>query len=108
MEFEIYRLSHKKEIRTNNLRILGEEFVKNNRNKGQLVIDNKKIALQAVISNYNFKQNKMKMILCKNIYNKSCMFKNCDSLESILRISNYECNEILSKFENDILNEFEN
>ena len=42
MEVEIYKMTFKRNY-TNELIILGEEFVKNNKNKGFLIIDNKKI-----------------------------------------------------------------
>ena len=73
---------------TSNLRILGEDFVKNNINKGKLIINNKKLFFKGVISINNIKINKIKMILCKSIYNKSCMFKNCEWLESLSLLPN--------------------
>ena len=60
--------------------------MKNNRNKGNIIINNKKYPLKSVISINNLKKSKIKMIINKNIYNKSCMFKNCKLLESLSRI----------------------
>ena len=40
MDVEIYKMTYKK--RKNELVILGEEFVINNKNKGFLIINNKK------------------------------------------------------------------
>ena len=39
MEVELYKMIYKKENNITDLRILGEEFIKNNRNKGLLVIN---------------------------------------------------------------------
>ena len=89
MEVEIYKMTFKKRNNANELIILGEEFVKNNMNKGFLIIDNKKIKLNSKydISNVNFSQKKIKLVLNRNIYNKSCMLKNCESLESFIPFS---------------------
>ena len=103
MELEIFKLTHKKEIKANNLRILGEEFVKNNKNKGKLIINNKKYPLKVFISDYVLKERKIKMILRKDIYNKSCLFKNCDSLETVLELSDLNLEQ---NFENYNYNEF--
>ena len=64
------------------LRILGKYFCRNNRNKGNLIINNKKFYLQEFIEtkNINQKKIKIKMILNKNIFHKSYMFKDCESL----------------------------
>ena len=59
-------------------------MLKNNKNKGFLIIDNKRKKLNSKydVSNHNFSQKKIQMILNRNIFNKSCIFKNCESLES--------------------------
>ena len=92
MEVEIYKMTFKKRNNANELVILGEEFVKNNMNKGFLIIDNKKIKLfsKDEIFNNNFSQKKIKLVLNINIFNKSCMFKNCESLESFIPLSSEE------------------
>ena len=46
---EISKLIYKKEKNIYNIRILGETFVKNNRNKGKLIINNKKSRLKDII-----------------------------------------------------------
>ena len=43
MDKEIYKMTYKIENNIEELRIVGEEFVKNNRNKSILIINNKKI-----------------------------------------------------------------
>ena len=85
MDFEIYKMVYEKVNNKTALIILGEEFVRNNGNKGLLIINNKKIKLPpgGIISLNNIKKNKIQMILNINIFNKSCMFKNCEALGSL-------------------------
>jgi len=88
MEVEIFEMIYKISKSVNNLRILGETFVKNNKNKGYIIINNKKEKIKSFITINNLKnlkQNKIKikMILIKNIYNISCLFKDCELLESL-------------------------
>ena len=82
---EIYKLIYKKENNINNLRILGETFVKNNRNKGGLIIKNKKYYLKDILSvnKTNLDILKIKMILNRYTYNFNCLFKDCISLTSL-------------------------
>ena len=87
MELEIYKMKYRNDKDVDNLRILGEDFVKNNRNKGKLIINNKKYPLKTFISSNIAFQNKIKIGLCKNIYNKSCMYKNCELLEFLSLLS---------------------
>ena len=82
-----YENGKSKDLRINNknkvkLRILGEYFCRNNKNKGKLIINNKKSELKEFINieNINKEQIKVKMILKENIQNKSYMFENCDSI----------------------------
>jgi hypothetical protein len=67
---------------TENIQILGIEFVQNNANKGKLIINNKKSRLKPFLEIKNMKEDKVKikMILNKNTHNKSYMFKNCTTL----------------------------
>ena len=92
MEVELYKMRYKLENGTVNLRILGKDFEKNNRNKGKLIINNKKYPIESVIQINNINQNYIKMVIFRNIYNKSCMFKNCELLESI-NIFSFDNNE---------------
>ena len=87
MEIEIYKMIYNLKNKVNKMKILGEYFIINNKNKGKLIINNKKIPLKSEISINNINQNKIKMVLNKNAYNKSYIFKNCESLESISQIS---------------------
>ena len=64
------------------VKIIDEEFVKNNRNKSKIIFNNKKFDLKNTFYIKNTKKNnlKIKMVLSKGIYNKSYMFYNCQSL----------------------------
>ena len=101
MEFEIYKMTYKIEKNNTKLRILGEYFVKNNKNKGKLMFNNKKYSLKHIISVKDIRKNIMQIILNKNIYNKSCMFKNCESLESVSKLS---CDNINNENDSQYLN----
>ena len=70
----IYKIEKNKIIKT---RILGKKFVENNRNKGFLIINNKKISLTEFVQ---INKKKIILMLNKNIYNKNCIFKNCNLL----------------------------
>ena len=85
MEVEIYKMKYNISKNTNYLRILGKNFVTNNDNKGKIIINNKKERIKSILSIINFKQNKIKikMVLSKNICNISCIFKDCELLESL-------------------------
>ena len=63
-------------------RVLGKEFIRNNKNKGKFIIKNKKYDLIEFIDATNIEEDeiKIKLVLKDNIYDKSCMFKDCESL----------------------------
>ena len=77
MEIEIYQMTYKNENSLNDIRILGEEFVRNNGNKGILIINNKKMKFpkKGVISLKNIAKNKIKMILKKTFLIKALCSK---------------------------------
>ena len=95
----IYKIEDNK----NNLRVLGKEFAKKNKNKGKLIINNKKFSLNEMISVKDITKNKILMILYENISNKSFMFKDCYSLESFSQ-SLIDLNEINSNFKQESIN----
>ena len=82
MEMEKYLMIYEIVKDQNTLRILGEEFVRNNKNKGIMVYKNKKYSLKGLFRLFDFKDYrlKIKMLLGKNCYNKSFMFSNCSLL----------------------------
>ena len=106
MEAELYKMTYKFE-KNKVLRILGEEFVKNNRNKGKLIINNRKFFLEGELLINKIKKNNIKMKLNKNIFNKSYMFKNCESLQSLVTITydNYQCS--FDNMQNDTWDELD-
>ena len=75
----------KDEIISDNIRILGNNFVKNNKNKAKLLINNRKYNLKELVNNKEFTDDKIKinMILSKDISNVSNMFKDCTKLFEI-------------------------
>ena len=86
MDDEKYTMIFQINKKTNAIRILGKEFFKNNSNKGKIINSNKKIKLiQGILHFNNFIDHKLKikMILSKDCYNKSYMFKDCSFLTEI-------------------------
>ena len=74
-----------------NIRILGHYFVENNKNKGKLIINNKKYALREFINDEEHKDNnilKIRIILNKELSNISYMFHNCYKLKEIYNYDN--------------------
>ena len=69
MEAEIYKMFYEIHIveKVNELKILGDEFVKNNKNRAKLIIKNKKIHLKNKLHIYRKYDIKIKMILVKNV-----------------------------------------
>jgi len=82
MEKEIYRIIYKVDRNKEQIRILYTDFVKNNKNKGKLIIKNIKYNYKDFIKINGIKSNniKIKMIFSHDICNASYMFKNCSSL----------------------------
>ena len=105
MEIERYIMVYGIMERNNYIKLLGEEFVKNNRNKGKIIHKNKIYPLQEFFYIYDNKNDhlKIKMILNKNCCNKSCMFKDCSSLKFFKFDNNsYNIEDILYRYENDL------
>ena len=78
----MYKMLYKKENNNNKLKILGDIFVENNMRKGTLVINNKKCNITDKINTNYVRGNeiKVKLLLAKNIYNKSYFFSGCKTL----------------------------
>ena len=96
MESERYIMMYNVKNSIDKLRILGKEFVENNKNKGKLIIHNKKYCLTEFnpIINYNKKELKINILLNQNNFNKSCMFMECFSLISVSIYENNKHDEI--------------
>ena len=104
MENEIYKLIYDIN-KQNNIRILGENFVRNNKNKGKIINKNKKYPLSDLIEQKDITNNtlKIKMILSKDCYNKSFMFADCSSLLFIKFYNQiYTKQDILFNYHNDL------
>ena len=86
------------------LRILGDSFVKNNRNKGRLIIKNKKYNLTSFFSIRGINEDKLKigLVYNKHIYNKGNIFRNC---EELLQCSFHDYNENNENLDNNLQNE---
>ena len=78
MEVLKYKMMYKISKHKNNIRILGNEFIKSNRNKGKLIINNKKQYFREFFhfENNNEKQLNIKMILSNDIYNVNINISN--------------------------------
>ena len=63
MDMEIYKMEYSIRNKTNKLRVIGENFMKNNKNKGKLIINNKKVPLYDIISFDYKEQTKIKLII---------------------------------------------
>ena len=90
MEIERYELIYKIDKTKTHLRLIGEEFFKRNKMSGHFIYNNKKFRLKEIIETKNLKNDELKieMIFYKIIYNKSFMFKDC---ESLLKFSDFNC-----------------
>ena len=82
----------------NEINIFGYEFIKNNKNKCKMIIDNKKyeITEKYNIENYNNNKLKIKLKGIDNVTNMSCMFNKCRSLSSLPDISKWNTNNIIN------------
>ena len=82
MEFERYELVYKINKNETHLRLLGEEFYQRNKIFGHFIHNNRKFRLIEKVETKNIKENKLEieLIFYKIIYNKSYMFKDCESL----------------------------
>ena len=66
MEFNIQTMLYEKEENSGYLRILGEYFCRNNKNKGKIIINNKKYYLKEFIEIKNMKEKRIKIKMDKN------------------------------------------
>ena len=111
MEFKVYKMLYKIKNPETRLKILGKNFVKNNLFKGKLIINNKKQKISESININGIRNDKfkVKLLLKRNIYNKSYFFKDCSSLIE-LSTSNKELktfnnrNNYISEIKDKIIN----
>jgi len=88
MEEERYKMIYTKYLsilfENDKIRILGNDFVKNNKNKVKLIINNKKYKLKEFINVKEFFKSdiiKINMILTKELSNICHIFDNCENLK---------------------------
>ena len=91
-----YNNNKKNEEDEENIRIFGNEFVENNKNKCKMIIDNKeyKITEKYNISNYNNNKLEIKLKGIDNVTNMSYMFEGCSSLSSLPDISKWNIDNV--------------
>ena len=89
VDLEGYNQELMEEIQNDNIRILGDYFVKNNKNKAKLIINNKKNQLKKFINSKEIQDDKLKIniILNKELSNVSHMLENCVKL---IEFSSYD------------------
>ena len=95
-----YKIDKNKEI----TKIFGSRFVKNNKDKCKIIIDDIKFELTGYLGNFLFKNHnnknnnmlELKLIGLNNILDASYMFYNCSSLISIKEISKLNINKALN------------
>ena len=109
MEAVLYKMTYKKDNNSTDLRVLGEIFVKNNRNKGILIINNKKkkFPLNGLISYDDLKKYTIKLLLERNTCNKSYLFKDCKSLESLSLLPDKGFLKNEKNYDDDYFSEFD-
>ena len=88
----IYKIDKKE------MRLFGNNFVKNNKNNCSIIYNNKEYPLKSIfdkkmINNHDNKL-KIKLVFKNTITNMSCMFRDCKNLESISDISNLDTKNI--------------
>ena len=71
------------------IRILGEKFVKNNKNICKIIYDNKIYDLTERLKIENKEKIKIKLIGINNITNMSCIFAKCEDLIELPNISKW-------------------
>ena len=80
----------------NKIKILGNTFIKNNKDKCKIIYENKEYDLieEFNINNKNINKLEIKLNGINNITNMSCMFYECSSLESLPDISKFDTSNI--------------
>ena len=84
----IYEINKEKEYEIN---IFGSEFVKNNKNKCKMIIDNKEYE---IAKEYNINKLNIKLKGIDKVNNMSYMFCRCSTLSSLSDISNWDTNNV--------------
>ena len=96
------------------IRIFGENFVKNNKNKCKIIYKNKiydlKEYFEEIDDNYNreAKEIKLKLIFWENITDMSYMFEGCSQLKSMSEYSKGNKNIIITELRDNISDNYFN
>ena len=84
-------------INKENINIFGPEFVKNNQNICQMIIDNKEYKITETYNVQNYNNNNILQIKLKgidNVINMGNMFNGCSSLSSLPDISKWNTRNV--------------
>ena len=95
----IYEINKKNNFFENDkdyINIFGSEFVKNNKNKCKMIIDNEEYEIKEKfnIKNYNNNILKIKLKGINNITNMSYMFYKCETLSLLPDISKWDTSKV--------------
>ena len=88
MENEVYKLIYKIDKKIPYIRLLGKQFVNRNKNLGFFIYKDKKYPLLETIETKKIQEEdemKMNLFFFQKIYNKSCMFKDCEALLKVFQ-----------------------
>ena len=87
----IGKLIYQTDKRNNNINIFNERFVKMNKNRAIIIINNKQYNLTSIINNKKKDEIflKIKIKFLENMIDINSMFKDCNLLKSVKKFSNF-------------------
>ena len=86
----------KEDIIKRKIRILGQNFVKNNKNKCKMIINKKESELMEEFNINNEKIIEIKLIKIAIITDMNSMFHGCSSLSNLSDISKWNTNNVIN------------
>ena len=91
----IYNINNK-DRKFQYINIFGSDFVKNNKNKCEMIIDDKEYEISEKYNIRSYNKNKLEIKLkgIDNVTNMSFMFDDCSSLVSLPDISKWNTNNV--------------
>ena len=103
MEIKRYKMKYKIDnnvLNVNRIKIIDKEFIKNNKNKAKLIIENKKYSFSEYFYLNDFKKSELKIdiLFNRDISNLSYMFNDCSSLLNFSINNNLEIKEIINEY----------
>ena len=93
-EITILYIIKKRQRKKGKIRIFGENFVKNNKNKSKIIIDGKEYELTEELNIKNEERIEIKLIEIYKITDMSYMFSGCSSLSNLPDISKWNTNKV--------------